>query len=166
MIHAYLAQYQANTLTDSSTHGKEHAVQRQLQRQPMMRASPQHGDTDTRKRYQHGYDAHQRHSLTQRHPSHQGGSEWCQRHEELTIARTDDDITLEETEVADNVAYESRQQHPPGSLSRGSRWQDTARHHAKHDERKQQGQGHAQHVERQVAQPLRTKLAEQCCRRP
>lgn len=90
----------------------------------------------------------------------------CERHEQLSVARADDDIALEETEVAYDIAYESGEQHPPVSLDRAARGPRRPHDHPEHHHREEQGEGHAQHVKRQVAQTLAAQLAQQRRGRP
>ena len=71
------------------------------------RGSSYHGNTDSSKCYQHGNNAHGIHLLPQRDPCHQGSSQRSQRHEELAVTRTYNDITLKKAEIANNVAYQS-----------------------------------------------------------
>ena len=86
VVHTHLAEHQADALTESRPDGIEHTIGRQLQRDLMMLATTQHGDADTNEGDEHGYDAHERHVLSQSDPCHQGRRQWGQSHEQLTIA--------------------------------------------------------------------------------
>ena len=75
------------------------------------------GYTYTEEGNQHRHNAHGFHLLAQRYPCHQGGRKRSKGHKELTETRTDEDITLEKTEIADDIAHQSRQEHPATGLS-------------------------------------------------
>ena len=71
----------------------------------MVLAASKYGDADACQRDNHCQDAHPVHLLSEGDPGHQGGSQWGQRHKQLSVAGADDDITLEEAIVADDVAH-------------------------------------------------------------
>lgn len=161
MVHAYLTQHQSYALTEGCSNGEEHAARRQPERYLVMLPAPNDGDGDAGECHHHGKDAHGGHLLSQGRPRHDGCRQGCKCHEQLTIAGTDDDITLEEAVVTYDVAHQPRQEHPATGFCRGSSWQRVPCHCAEHDGREEQGKTHSQHVQREIAQSLGAKLTQQ-----
>ena len=162
MVHADFAQYKTHTLAHGSGNGKQHARQRQLQRQfVVVVAAAQHGDGDAGQGDNHGEDGRGAYLLTQGEPGHDGGCDGCQRHEQLAELGADDDVALKQTEVADDVAHQSRKHHPQIGLGAGTGREGIAANGPEQNAWEDERDDHARQVQRQVAHALAAKLAQQ-----
>ena len=164
MIHTNLAEHKSHTLTHGSTNGKEYAIEGQFQGDFVMRvASSQHRDGDAHKGDRHGNDGSGPDALAQGKPRHDGSGDWGEGHEQLAKFGPDDDVALEEAEIANHIAHNAREHHPAISLGAGLGRQRGACHDPEEDGREDESNAHAHHIEREIAHALAAKLAQQCC---
>jgi len=70
-------------------------------------AATKYGDADAEEGYKHCQYAFGSHVLTKGNPCCQCGRDWGECHKELTEARTDDDVTLKEAEVANDISHQT-----------------------------------------------------------
>ena len=164
MRQPHLAEHQAEALTDARHGGEEDAFLWQLEVDAVwmgvvvLREDRQ---GDAAQGDHHADDGDGAHLFAEEQPSRERCGRSRERHEELSEARSDVDVTLHQAVVSDDVAHQAREQQPHPGAAVGEARVGHAHHQPQRDAEKHERHRHADGVERQRAHAFGAHLRKQ-----
>ena len=116
MFHAYLAEYQPETLSKAGADTEQHTLQGQVQAHLVPFSPAEDGDGYARERNRHGERRLPVQRLAQQQPAGECGGGRGDGHEKLPEAGSDEKIAVEKAPVTEDVADKRREAQPePGA---------------------------------------------------
>ena len=133
---------------------------------PIGRTAAENRHRDARRRHRHPRQGLRREPLAQQEPPRHGRNRRREGHEELTEARTDEQIGVEQAIVAEHIAHRARCQQPAPGGGIGPRRKGRTRADPQQRADEEQREHHAQHVHHVRAETTAHRFAQQGAHRP
>ena len=166
---------QPQALPHSRTDAQQHAARREIEAHfapapplvlPIGRPAAENRHRDARRRHRHPRQGLRREPFAQQEPPRHGRNRRGEGHEELTEARTDEQIGVEQAIVAKHIAHQPRSQEPAPGGGIGPRRKGRTGADPQQRADEEQREHHAQHVHHVRAETAAHRFAQQGAHRP
>ena len=175
VFQAHGRERQPQALPHPGADAQQHAARREIEAHfapvpplvlPIGRTAAENRHRDARHRHRHPRHGLRREPFAQQEPPRHGRNRRGDGHEELTEARTDEQIGIEQAIVAKHIAHQPRGQEPApgGGIGLGRQGRTRADPQQRTDE--EQREHHAQHVHHVRTETAAHRFAQQGAHRP